>query len=203
MHYSPALTRILHHSRVSPPLISTLLNRTVRLIVKMLIDSEENASCVQDIIMPPAALIESKRANNIIAEAEGCKESVVFKPVLLLAPSFSEFVVVVMVVFLTLRQTFSRQCFFVALLDLNVTTLQLQRAGECATGPHPGKVFCCVHGENVAEHFCENWRKPANMKIHRIDTHEHETETVSAVRAARQVRKAEEASFVVVLVFRY
>lgn len=38
------------------------------------------------------------------------------------------------------------------------------------------------------------------MQVHGVNTHQHEPQTVPAVRATRQVREAEEAPFVVVLV---
>ena len=91
----------------------------------------------------------------------------------------------------------------VPLLDLDVAALQLEGAGEGAAGAHAGEVLGGVDGEDLAEHLRQDGREAADVQVRRVDAHHHEAQPVPPVRAARQVREAEEAPLVVVLVLRH
>lgn len=90
---------------------------------------------------------------------------------LLLAPPFSQLVIVSILMILTLRKPLASQGLFVALLDLNITSLQLQRTRESAAGPHSGKVLGCVDCEHVTQHFGQNLRETSDMELRRVETH--------------------------------
>jgi hypothetical protein len=107
---------------------------------------------------------------------------------------------VVLVVLLADRQPLAGQRLLVALLDLDVAALQLERTCQRTAGPHPRKVLGRVHGEDVTHDLGQDGRRSSYMQVHRVDAHQHKAQAVPAVGAAREVWKAEEATFDILFV---
>jgi hypothetical protein len=105
--------------------------------------------------------------------------------------------------FLAGSQSFACQCLFIALLHLDIASLQLQRPGEGTAGSHAGEVLGSVNCEDVAQDLGKYGREASNMEVHRINAHKDESESVFAVCTAREVGKAEKASLGIMLVLCY
>lgn len=71
----------------------------------------------------------------------------------LVSPTSLLFLIINTVVFLACGKPFAGQGLLVALLHLNVASLQLERPGQSTAGPHPRKVFGGIDGEHIAQNL--------------------------------------------------
>lgn len=74
------------------------------------------------------------------------------------------------------------QRLLVPLLHLNVAALQLQRPRQRAARAHPREVLGGVDREHVAQDLGDDGGGATDMKVGRVDSHEHEAEAVVAMR---------------------
>lgn len=88
----------------------------------------------------------------------------------------------------------------IPLLDTDGTALPLQRLGQRCAGAHAGEILGREHGEDVALHLGDGRHPLAGLEGHGLEAHQDEAQPVAAMRAAAEVREAEEAPLDVVLV---